>query len=437
MCQVAYQIVQHEGSPGETEIIEVQLPWDEAQQHLEDDECGQERSLQDSQQSEPQEVQVAQATEPQESTEVTEVMSVGVNISQEGALFVQSVGAEVVAGEEQVEVTGEEQAQDTKNDQEYGATTAIHSINESGSSTETTPGYVVVKDISRSPSSYEPVSLLRQDLGLKPNTHIRIQGHSVTGVEGSVQVPVQPQTQFAVPVHVTPPLQMPVQMNAQQVSVQIPRHMVQLPAQNQQVPVQHIQIKDITNMQQPTSHNTPSLVNSLVVFQNETTQEVVIEQSQVGEQTHLDQNSLQDQHLLEQVVTHSKNIVEEESQDFETETQTISQTVELGNVEDGSNSEFPPLISSDYIKTPDFSSQDYYNWLSSFVEYCKMLDLPLAKEVFENISNVHKTVSDVLAAPVGILSNKNNFRILNSMSKDLYNIINDHLMQVMEGLDDE
>ena len=93
------------------------------------------------------------------------------------------------------------------------------------------------------------------------------------------------------------------------------------------------------------------------------------------------------------------------------------------------------ILNSPFIKKADFNSQLYYNWLSSFAEQCKMIVPPLATETFGNISFVHKTLSDVLASPTGILSNRNNFLILKDLSSELYSIINQHLLVVMENLE--
>ncbi|XP_023212096.1 zinc finger protein 436-like isoform X2 [Centruroides sculpturatus] len=88
----------------------------------------------------------------------------------------------------------------------------------------------------------------------------------------------------------------------------------------------------------------------------------------------------------------------------------------------------------DYVIYPDFNSQDYYNWLSSFTSVCKLLLLPVDTDIFTKISQVHKSITDVLASPSGILSNKDNFKILMSISNDLHQVINSHLNYILEQL---
>ncbi|XP_064631455.1 uncharacterized protein LOC135489827 [Lineus longissimus] len=92
----------------------------------------------------------------------------------------------------------------------------------------------------------------------------------------------------------------------------------------------------------------------------------------------------------------------------------------------------PPASSMDYVHKPDFSSQDYYNWLSSFVELCKVVPMPLDIDLFQKVSQVHKTLSDVLANPSGVLSNKDNYTTMMSISRDLGGIVNEHLTFVLK-----
>lgn len=89
----------------------------------------------------------------------------------------------------------------------------------------------------------------------------------------------------------------------------------------------------------------------------------------------------------------------------------------------------------DFVNHPNFSSQDYYNWLSNFTDMCKMADVPLETDLFSKISQVHKTLSDVLAMPSGVLTNKDNFKIVMSIAKDLNQIVNEHLLYVLSSLD--
>lgn len=91
--------------------------------------------------------------------------------------------------------------------------------------------------------------------------------------------------------------------------------------------------------------------------------------------------------------------------------------------------------SNDFVTNPDFNCQEYYNWLSSFTELCKVVPMPLDLSLFQKISQVHKTLSDVMATPTGVVADKENFKILMNISKDLNTIINEHLCFVMQNLD--
>ena len=136
-----------------------------------------------------------------------------------------------------------------------------------------------------------------------------------------------------------------------------------------------------------------------------------------------------------------QQMIEDESVkgDSEEVIQSVMIKQEMHKVDDSqSNSEEANshAISSttNFVKNPDFASQAYYNWLSRFTEVCKIMVLPLDTEIFQKISQVHKTLSDVLAAPTGILTNSANFKILMEICKELNGIINDHLVHVLEGL---
>ncbi|GAB1604765.1 uncharacterized protein LOC115222730 [Argonauta hians] len=91
----------------------------------------------------------------------------------------------------------------------------------------------------------------------------------------------------------------------------------------------------------------------------------------------------------------------------------------------------------DFVSKPDFSSQEYYDWLSNFTEVCKMMPMPLSPDLFQKISQVHKTLSDVMATPSGVLADKDNFRILMYISSDLHTIICEHLSFVLQNLDND
>ena len=90
----------------------------------------------------------------------------------------------------------------------------------------------------------------------------------------------------------------------------------------------------------------------------------------------------------------------------------------------------------DFVHHPDFTSQDYYNWLSNFTEVCRATSLPLNAEHFHEVSHVHKSLADVLAMPTGILADKGNFCILMSISRELNEVISEHLTYILEGLRD-
>lgn len=92
---------------------------------------------------------------------------------------------------------------------------------------------------------------------------------------------------------------------------------------------------------------------------------------------------------------------------------------------------------ADFVSKPDFSCQEYYDWLSNFTEVCKSLPMPLNPDLFQKISQVHKTLSDVMATPSGVIADKENFRILMNISRDLYCIISEHLTYVLQNLDGE
>ncbi|CAL1528465.1 unnamed protein product, partial [Lymnaea stagnalis] len=88
----------------------------------------------------------------------------------------------------------------------------------------------------------------------------------------------------------------------------------------------------------------------------------------------------------------------------------------------------------DYVYEPDLNSQDYYNWLSSFTEDCKTLHMPLDKDMFQKISHVQKTLSDFMALPTGVITDKNNFKVLMSITGDLSDIIGAHLAFMYQNL---
>lgn len=118
------------------------------------------------------------------------------------------------------------------------------------------------------------------------------------------------------------------------------------------------------------------------------------------------------------------------SEDASTVTTTTEQTATSDTNRDQAT------LNVDYVLNPDFNSQEYYNWLANFTELCKMVPMPLDVDLFQKISQVQKTLSDILATPSGVLNNKENFRIIMNISKDLNGIINEHLAYVLSNLDD-
>ncbi|XP_005103290.1 uncharacterized protein LOC101861524 [Aplysia californica] len=94
----------------------------------------------------------------------------------------------------------------------------------------------------------------------------------------------------------------------------------------------------------------------------------------------------------------------------------------------------PSLSDSPYVFQPDLNSQEYYNWLSAFAEECKVLTMPLEKSKFEKISNIHKTLVDFMALPSGVTSDKNNFKVLLTIMKEMSNVISKHLSYMYQNL---
>ena len=91
--------------------------------------------------------------------------------------------------------------------------------------------------------------------------------------------------------------------------------------------------------------------------------------------------------------------------------------------------------SEDYVSNPNFQSQDYYDWLLNFVELCKIVSIPIEVELFQKMNLVHKTLTEVLGNPKGVLHDRKNFKIIMQISKQLHNIINEQLAYVLEQLE--
>ena len=107
----------------------------------------------------------------------------------------------------------------------------------------------------------------------------------------------------------------------------------------------------------------------------------------------------------------------------------------LNNVDNIAENDIKALSNvNDYVHNPDFNSQDYYNWLSKFTEASKEQSMPLCIDLFQQISHVQKTLSDVLATPTGILSNPDNYKILMNICRDLTTVMNSHHSYILDNL---
>lgn len=92
---------------------------------------------------------------------------------------------------------------------------------------------------------------------------------------------------------------------------------------------------------------------------------------------------------------------------------------------------------SDFLLNPDFSSQEFYDWLSDFTNLCQLLAMPLSAAVFGKINDLEKLIASKLATPTDFIKQKENFKSLMTIAKYLKNVLNSHLNHVMSGLDDE
>lgn len=115
--------------------------------------------------------------------------------------------------------------------------------------------------------------------------------------------------------------------------------------------------------------------------------------------------------------------------------ESLSQDDLASNKDSSSGTQdLPSELRADYVSKPNFNSQEYYDWLSSFTEVCKLVPMPLELEVFRKISLVHKTLSDFMATPSGVIADRDNFAILMSISRDLNTILSDHLTCMLNNL---
>ncbi|XP_050030305.1 uncharacterized protein [Dermacentor andersoni] len=87
-----------------------------------------------------------------------------------------------------------------------------------------------------------------------------------------------------------------------------------------------------------------------------------------------------------------------------------------------------------FVSHPDFGSQAYYDWLSGFTSACNLATLPLDTEMFTKVTQVLKTISDALATPSGVLTCRENFRVLLGILEDLQRAVGSHLNFVLETL---
>lgn len=93
------------------------------------------------------------------------------------------------------------------------------------------------------------------------------------------------------------------------------------------------------------------------------------------------------------------------------------------------------IVAVDYVSNFDFSSQAYYNWLCSFIELCKVMFMLLDVFLFQKISQVYKYLFDVMVIFLGVVVDKENFKIFMNIFKELNIIINEYLFYVMQNLD--
>lgn len=203
------------------------------------------------------------------------------------------------------------------------------------------------------------------------------------------------------------------------------------------------------------SQNIPELVSAYqnMDVQHEQTEDgaTVIAIAAVDDQTQGTSVPVEYLQIIEELAPDSleQQIVEVHYQQAEDQPTEIQESVEnsvekeqpqqeeLEATTSSSTTPTPPSTSTsnDFVTNPDFNCQEYYNWLSSFTELCKVVPMPLDLSLFQKISQVHKTLSDVMATPSGVIADKENFKILMNISKDLNTIINEHLCFVMQNLD--
>lgn len=205
-----------------------------------------------------------------------------------------------------------------------------------------------------------------------------------------------------------------------------------IPVDNQNIHVESkncddetvITIAEVQNLQEVSGNEVPVEYLQIIegVMPDSTNQEVVV----YNEEEITDSDKLQ-----EEEIKASQSLLEKENNEEDNSTGS-NENDELP-IE---NTESEPE-GRDFVTNPDFNSQQYYNWLSSFTELCKVMPMPLDLSLFQKINQVHKTLSDVMAMPSGVVADKDNFKILMNISYELNGIINEHLYHVMQNLDGE
>jgi len=134
-----------------------------------------------------------------------------------------------------------------------------------------------------------------------------------------------------------------------------------------------------------------------------------------------------DHYIAEKVVVH----------ETESEVELQENEAAKSDLESNTLKKMTEGINLHFVTNPDFGNQEYYDWLTTFTECCKLVQMPLETALFQKISQVHKTVSDVMASPSGVVAEKGNFVVLMTITKELSNIINEHLMFIMQNLCDQ
>ncbi|XP_013396621.1 zinc finger and BTB domain-containing protein 24 isoform X2 [Lingula anatina] len=164
---------------------------------------------------------------------------------------------------------------------------------------------------------------------------------------------------------------------------------------------------------------------------NTSTVETPIEEPEHQEQIEQQSDPNQDQQVAGEIKQQT-SVVDENNVEEGSEQNTCQEQLQQQEPEQSEAA----TSTVDFVNNPNFDSQEYYNWLANFTELCKLVPMPLDVDMFQKISQVQKTISDVLAMPTGVLSQKENFRILMNISKDLNSIVNEHLGFILSNLNE-